>query len=211
MPGDSYLGRAYALTSVPAARELYDKWASTYDAEMANETHEYVAPAAASRHLVDLLDADAIAKCKILDAGCGTGLVGQQLARAGASTIDGVDLSEGMLAVARNTGAYKNLSTADLSNTLDIQDGAYDAVICVGTLTQGHVGPGALRELVRVAKAEGYIVTTVLDKIWTSGGYEAEVDGLVKDEKAKLVSAKVENIVRGGDTRVRMVILQAVA
>ena len=49
----------------------------------------------------------------VLDLGCGTGLLGKELARAGRS-IDGVDLSPRMLAQAREKGLYRELHAAEL-------------------------------------------------------------------------------------------------
>ena len=55
-----------------------------------------------------------------------------------------------MLERARATGAYRSLEPADLTRPLPTPADAYDAVVCVGTLTHGHVGPEALAEFVRI-------------------------------------------------------------
>ena len=46
---------------------------------------------------------------RILDMGCGTGLVGQYLKEKGFDNIDGQDASQGMLENAKKKGAYKEL------------------------------------------------------------------------------------------------------
>ena len=65
--------------------------------------------------------------------GCGTGLSGAALAEAGFTTIDGSDLSPGMLDKARALGVYRDLWLPD-----DLPDRRYDAVAAVGV-----IGPGA--------------------------------------------------------------------
>lgn len=173
------LKRAYGLTSKEEAESLYDEWAGTYDSDTV-EAFGYVAPRLAAERLAGLAAPDAT----VLDAGCGTGLAGAELARLGFGTIDGIDLSQGMLDVARGKGVYRELRKADLTARLPYDDGTYDATICVGTLTEGHVGPEALDELVRVTR--GPLVVTVLGRIWESLGYRAYIENLAT---ARLVEA----------------------
>jgi predicted TPR repeat methyltransferase len=54
---------------------------------------------------------------QVLDLGCGTGLCGPLVAPQ-ADTIDGVDVSSGMLEQARKLGAYRDLVHADLGEFL---------------------------------------------------------------------------------------------
>ncbi|KIW29283.1 uncharacterized protein PV07_05108 [Cladophialophora immunda] len=183
--GDNpFLKRAYALSSAADARDLYNEWALEYDKDL--EAEEYAAPRLAAQALADAFDGDRRGEAarlrglQILDAGCGTGLVGVELARFGAQTVTGLDISPGMLAVARGTGVYGALEQADLSAPRPIAkpDDFFDAVLCVGTLTRGHVGPQVVEEFVRVVKPGGCIVATVLDDIWESAGFSAEVERL---------------------------------
>ena len=202
------LARAYALSNTTQTRELYDDWAKSYDSDMAETSQDYVGPAIATAHVLSSLNVPAIPpNVEILDAGCGTGLVGIHLAKVGATAIDGIDLSQGMLDVARKTGAYRDLATADLSGPIQFPNGKYGVVVCVGTLTQGHVGPEAFDELVRVTQHGGFVVATVLDAIWQPEGYEGKVNALQKEGKVKLVSAEIEDYRRGAGVRARMVVL----
>lgn len=175
------LDRVYALKSPEEAESAYDEWAATYEHDT-TEGMGYAAPTHAAQRLSALL-ADR-PEAEILDAGCGTGLVGAALSGHGFEVIDGFDLSTAMLGEARAKGLYRDLAKADLTRRLPAEDEAYDAVICVGTLTEGHVGPEAFDELVRVARPGAPIVVTVLDRIWEPSGYRAKVQAL---EKAGLV------------------------
>lgn len=178
--GQSFFNRIPAFSNVEAGKvqALYDDWARTYDDDLTHESHGYVGPVNAAKVIAE----NSVKEGQVvLDAGCGTGLSGVAVRDIVGSTtvIDGIDISNGMLEVAREKGVYRNLKTADLSKKIEIEDAKYDVVVCVGTLTGGHVGPvPALKEFVRVVKSGGLVVTTVKESVWTSDGYEAEVKRL---------------------------------
>ncbi|MHC1558421.1 class I SAM-dependent DNA methyltransferase [Actinomycetospora sp. C-140] len=203
--GSSHVERAYRLQGPDDARALYDEWAESYDAELAGETQGYVAPGLAADTVVRVAGTGVT----VLDAGCGTGLVGAALAERGVGLIDGVDVSPGMLEQARATGAYRTLEPADLTRPLPTPADSYDAVVCVGTLTHGHVGPEALAEFVRLTRPGGTVVATVLDDIWESGGYRSEVDRLAASGAAELVSADITPYRAGAGVDARMLVLAA--
>ena len=202
--GNPLLERAYALADADEARALYDEWAERYDADLTDTSQGYVAPTVAAETVAGIAGVDG----EILDAGCGTGLVGVALADLGARTIDGVDLSPGMLGQAKATGVYRRLAPADLSRALPVPADSYDVVVCVGTLTHGHVGPGAFGEFVRLTRPGGAIVATVLDDIWDSGGYRAEVDRLAQMAMVEILSADVVDYRKAAQVDARMVVLR---
>ncbi|KAF9771010.1 hypothetical protein IL306_011359 [Fusarium sp. DS 682] len=197
--------RSLKSTSLSETLSTYDEWAKNYNQDVAKE--EYVAPQIASEDLVTHLGPQT-SEAKILDAGCGTGLVGEALAKLGAKNIHGIDLSPGMLEVADRTGVYKSLNVANLAERLDIPAGSYDGVICVGTMTEGHVGPEAFDEFVRVTKAGGFIVSTIRESVWQSKGYEDKVNGLAEEGKVKIVGNKKEHQRIGAGVYAYFVILQ---
>ncbi|GAA4870129.1 class I SAM-dependent DNA methyltransferase [Actinomycetospora straminea] len=201
--GNPHMERAYTLRGPDDAREFYDEWAETYDDELADASQDYVAPGLAADTVVRVAGVGVT----VLDAGCGTGLVGAELAAREVGTVDGVDVSPGMLERARATGAYRSLEPADLTRPLRTPADSYDVVVCVGTLTHGHVGPEALAEFVRVTRPGGHVVATVLDDVWESGGYRAEVDDLVSAGRADLVSADVTPYRAGVGVEARMLVL----
>lgn len=204
----SQLERSLKSTSLAETLSTYDEWANNYNQDV--EKEEYVAPKVAAENLVTHLGLSTTATAKILDAGCGTGLVGEALLKLGAKHLDGVDLSPGMLEVAERTGVYESLNVANLAERLDIPSGNYDAVICVGTMTEGHVGPEAFDEFARVTKPGGIIVSTVRESVWKVKGYEDKVNSLVDEERVKLVSNSKEHQRIGAGVYAHFVILQVV-
>lgn len=142
---ESDLETAYAIDGPDGARKLYAGWADTYD-DGFGAAFGYVAPREVARIYRDL-GADA----PVLDVGAGTGLVAAHL---GGVAADALDISPEMLAVAARKGLYRAVIEADLTGPLPLSDGTYAGVISAGTFTHGHVGAGALPELLRVA-AEG--------------------------------------------------------
>ena len=196
MSTQAYLAQARASLNVEDCMTIYDKWAATYNDEVGDEAQSYAAPVLAAQVALKLSDSPA--KSVILDAGCGTGLVGQALAIGGAKTIDGLDLSLAMLTVAGQTGAYRSLAQADLTRRIEKVDETYDIVTCVGTFTQGHVGPDpALKELVRITRGNGIVIATILEDIWVSGGFKVEIERLKAENLVRVVSEDLIDYVKG--------------
>jgi SAM-dependent methyltransferase len=105
----------------------------------------------------------------ILDAGAGTGLMGELLGILGYPEVDALDASPGMLEVARSKSAYRELHHAFLGEELKFSDGSYAAVVSTGVFTAGHVGVEGLPELFRVVRPGGLIILTVKVTLWESG------------------------------------------
>ena len=91
---------------------------------------------------------------KILDVGAGTGLVGENLRGRGYTHIDALDISQEMLDVTKEKDIYSKLICAALGDepVSEIATGEYDGLISSGAFTEGHIGPGGFREVVRQVK-----------------------------------------------------------
>lgn len=206
-----YLGQARAVKSVEDCMSIYDKWAATYNDEVGDAAQSYVAPVLVAQAAIKFNSSTSPANSVILDAGCGTGLVGQALSIASAKAIDGIDLSAPMLDVARKTGVYRNLDQADMNRPINQADNTYDTVVCVGTFTLGHVGPDpALRELVRVTKRKGIVVATILEEIWIKGGFKEEAEKLQAEGLVKVVSEDLIDYVKGHGDKAVLLILEKI-
>ncbi|WP_323671157.1 class I SAM-dependent methyltransferase [Candidatus Poriferisodalis multihospitum] len=139
------LDDAYAVDGPEDNRKLYASWAETYEsvflAENDYEYHLHVAAAfCGGENLRNGLDGP------VLDVGCGTGVVGAELARLGVGVIDGIDISPEMLAKAaakmhEGRATYRQLFEADLTGRLDLGSDAYAGIVSAGAFTHGHLGP----------------------------------------------------------------------
>lgn len=152
----------------------YGEWASDYDADVVDDGG-YVG---FKTMCEQLFAKDVPQNAKVLDAGCGTGLAGEVLAGEGYRNVDGLDFSQDMLDVAEEKGVYKNYIQADLTAPLAMNDNEYDAIVCAGTFTSGHVGPEALDEMIRVTRPGGLICYTVRDVAWDSDNFQDYMDKL---------------------------------
>ncbi len=161
------LGAVYAAKTPAEVAAAYDLWAAGYDDEMARTgyRHPAIGLALLARHLPK-------GAAPVLDAGVGTGLAGPWFAILGWPQVWGLDISEGMLAVAARKGCYARLDRGVLGQALDYPDGFFAAVISTGVFTTGHVGAEALPELIRITATGGVIVLTVKGTVW-DGGFAA--------------------------------------
>ena len=143
----------------------------------------YVAP----KNSVDLFCKYAVSKkIKILDAGCGTGLVAIELIKKNFSNIIGVDFSTSMLELVPKN-LYKFLDIVDLNKSLDFKNKSFDAVICVGTFTYGHVRANALNEFTRIVKKKGLICFTVNEGIYKKYKFDNKINELSKNKIWKVL------------------------
>jgi len=168
----------YEATTPQQLVEAYSKWAHLYDSDTL-EVMGYVGPKVAADMLDNHLDSQ---NGKVLDAGCGTGLVGEILDELGYEHVDAMDFSKDMLHVAEQKDIYRELYQADMNESLNLKDDSYDATICVGTFTFAHVGPNAFKELVRITKPGGHICFTIREGAYEEYGYREKM--LEMEEKS---------------------------
>ena len=167
----------YTAKTPDELNAAYKDWAEDYDTDTLYGMG-YVGPTVAGKLLNSYLESDA---SHILDAGCGTGLVGEVLDRMGFNRMDAMDYSPDMLAEAEKKEVYDRTFQADMNKRLDVSTDTYDAVICVGAFTYAHVGPHAFDELVRITKPGGYICFTVRDGAYQEYGYRKKMLDLEAD------------------------------
>ena len=186
------LDAAYAVKTPDDNRELYANWAATYESEF-TAPNRYIY----DRNVATLLLEGITDPGPVLDAGCGTGLVGAQLRRLGVRIVDGIDISADMLAKARSKttaggdAVYRSLTEADLTGAVDIASNTYAAIVSAGVFTHGHVGPDGLAELLRVARPGARGVIGVNSSIFESGGFKDrferyEADGVINGLNVEL-------------------------
>ena len=114
-------------------RKLFDDYAPRFDDHLTNALG-YKIPTL-MRQAVDTVPEVPKTFPRVLDLGCGTGMVAENF-RDMAGEIDGVDLSPKMLEQAEAKGAYANLHLADVLDFLegpDVRPAAYDLILSADT------------------------------------------------------------------------------
>ena len=120
-------------------RQLFDQFAPDYDSRMLSQLH-YNAPTVL-RQLGKFLGLGIGGGCAILDLGCGTGLMGEEVRQWG-SRLDGVDLSPGMIQKARAREIYDALFESDICSWLAEPGRNYDIIFAADTVVYlGDLAP----------------------------------------------------------------------
>ncbi|KAK5858721.1 hypothetical protein PBY51_002840 [Eleginops maclovinus] len=149
---------AHKSTTLAEKVDFYNSWAENYDQDVA--VLEYRAPSLAANCVSSHFSGDRGAAV-VLDVACGTGLVAKQMNRLGFGHFVGIDGSEAMLELAKESGLYQDLKQCMLGEgSLPVQCGLFDVVVIVGALSAGQVPVGVVRELYKSTKPGGYVCMT---------------------------------------------------
>ncbi|WP_147105653.1 class I SAM-dependent methyltransferase [Tateyamaria sp. syn59] len=151
-----FLDKAYRARDASSTRTLYDDWAASYDAEVAE--NGYATPLRCAEALKAHVDDLA---APVLDFGCGTGLSGLALKRVGFEVIDGVDLSSEMLEGAGTKGVYRKLDRIEAGGALPRTD--YAAMAAIGVIGAGAAPIDVLHLLMRALPRSGKLVFSFND------------------------------------------------
>jgi len=162
----------YSAKNAQELAERYDQWAGEYDRDLPPENYTCPEPA------VEVLSQYISKTARILDAGAGTGLVGQQLYQRGYSNLEAMDLSAGMLEEARKKNVYRSLHQGILGEPLDFPPNTFDAIISVGTFTLGHAPSSGFDELIRITRPGGYIVFTIRPDYYQNSDFKNKLPAL---------------------------------
>ncbi len=178
MTDKTKVAQVYESTGLDQQQEAYDSWADQYEKDLC--AMGYRIPAMIGAVFVKYVAPDT---SPILDAGCGGGIQAEALAMLGYGPITGIDLSEGMLAIARSKNIYADLQQATLGERLEFPDKHFAAVISSGTITPKHAPPHAFEELIRVAKPGAPIVFSMRNDPMQDPDYPAMIEKLEGEGK----------------------------
>ena len=150
------LHRAYQAGDARETADVYNDWAAEYEQHMKNVgyTHPAMVASMIARHVEPSEE-------PVLDAGAGTGVLGEILSALGYPNLYGLDASEGMLKLARLKKHYHELSHQFLGQPLSYADNRFALVASSGVFTQGHAPLDGLDELIRVVRSGGHLVFSV--------------------------------------------------
>ena len=173
---------SYNASSNDDIEKVYEKWASNYDRDV--DRMGYIAPQITAEYLKKVIDNP---DANILDVGCGTGLVAEQLKEQGYQKISGLDISSCMLEQAEEKNVYQKLICSPLEEISREHQKEYDIAVCVGTFTQGHVKAEGLEYLVNLTKSGGYVAFTIQEKAYDEYGFEGKIAEFNEKEIWKIV------------------------
>ena len=171
--GLEFLDKAYHSHNDEDLQFVYKEWAAAYDHDNDNLLGTVSQPLSVQIFQEYIKDKT----LRIIDVGCGTGLVGVELEKGGFSNFDGIDISQEMIDIAKQRG-YSKLFIGSLNDSLPCENNEYDAALCVGVFTHGHVGSNRLDELVRIVKPGGIICFTVNEGVYDSYGFDSKIKNL---------------------------------
>ena len=184
-----------------ATKPLYDQWSQNYENDLLN-TLGYTAHIIAANALANLLPNH---QAEIIDIGCGTGLVAEQLHNQGFTAIDGIDISADMLTHAKAKALYRNLFVGDMNARTYLTDQSYDAAICAGSFAPGHLGPESYREIIRSVRPGSPIVIFMNGVHYVNDKYEVHIKGLEQRGVWQVISISSHNYMSALDRPGRLI------
>jgi len=143
-------------------RNKYNTWAQSYEIDV--DRHWRFMTINVAKALEKLLPAK---DSPILDAGAGTGLVGEALASLGYDRVIAADISEEMLNIASQKQVYKALYHYDLQDGRSVfPDESFDAIVAAGVFAYAHAGVDVLHNLIPLLKKGGLFLMTIREEYY---------------------------------------------
>lgn len=128
---------------------------------------------------------------RIIDVGCGPGLVGEELQRVGWNgTLIGADIAENRLREAKQKPIYKKCVVADADH-LPFADDSFDFILSNAMV--GLTGDKSVIEMYRLVKPNGFfacIAVEIINLPWCRGRFKKALQIFDKLPRAKLLIQK---------------------
>lgn len=151
--------------------EIYNEWASNYDEYV--DSLDYNGP----YNIVYFFKEKVINKdnLTILDFGCGTGKVGEEIRKQLDSKniyIEGIDISNKMIEIAISKNIYDKTTLIDL--TKNNYNKKYDYILSSGVFLEGHVTINNIDKLYNLLNNNGILLFTIRKSFKESNKYDFE-------------------------------------
>lgn len=179
---DKFLKDTYDLSSARETRDHYQKWAASYDDEVGE--HGYITPDRVAAALKTFVSDDHI---PVLDYGCGTGLSGVALDKAGFRVIDGMDPTPKMLEQAAEKGVYRTLIGFEISDPEPVKAGSYTAITAIGVIGSGAAPPETFDLLMNALPSKGYLAFSFNDYTLADHTYTSRLNDWLDMGHARLL------------------------
>lgn len=172
------LDKVYSAKTNEELEAGYHDWAKHYDEDL--QRFGYRAPTIVAGLCRRHVKRDA---APMLDAGCGTGLMGDALHLLGYDHLVGIDMSRGMLNVARSKRVYNELYRMILGEPLGFESDRFMATFAVGVITLGHAPADSFDELIRVTRPGGFLIFSLRVDREPESGYLDKLDVLEREHR----------------------------
>ena len=179
---DKFLKDTYDLSSAQETRNHYRRWAASYDDEVAGQG--YATPDRVATALKPFALDEQV---PILDYGCGTGLSGVALHKAGFRVVDGMDPTPQMLGQAAAKGVYRTLTGFDLSDPEPIRAGSYNIITAIGVIGWGAAPPQVFDLLMNALPSGGYLAFSFNDYTLADHNYTTRLNDWLDMGHARLL------------------------
>ena len=144
-------------------RAIYNQWADTYEQYVLNLN--YLGPKNVAENFRDFILSLNCNNLKILDFGCGTGLLGEEIHKNLIGNyqfeIDGIDISENMIQKCREKNIYRNIIEINLLQDTLPPNYQYDYIVSSGVFLEGHVSFRVINKLLDNLKQFGSLFITI--------------------------------------------------
>ena len=160
----------------------FDSFAASFESKL--ERLSYRAPALVAAMLEDS-GLEQSHRLEVLDAGCGTGLCGALVAPF-ARRLVGVDLSQGMLARAKEKNVYHALIKVELTDYLRDNSEGFDLIVSADTLVYFGDLEGVIAAFAGALRPNGLLVFTLEQAVGGSADvdYRLELHGRYSHSRA---------------------------
>lgn len=159
---------------------VYADWADNYDADIMGRGYQTPARLAAA------LAAHTARDVAVLDFGCGTGVSGAALHRAGFEMIDGTDVTAEMLQKATARGIYGQTWLSQ-PGEFAFEKGVYQAIVAVGVISLGAAPPETLAPLVAKLDPGGLLALSFNDPTLADLSYTDALAAEVAQARAEII------------------------
>lgn len=173
------LEKVYAAQTDQDRASAYDDWAKDYDKDVTEFGIQlpYVGACVFAKFVEP-------GTKPVLDAACGTGMHSLPLKLMGYDGFHGIDISDGMLSIARERDIYDSLQRMVLGDPLDFPDDHFPVTYVIGALAPGNAPPHSLDELLRVTQRGGLL-------IWSAHGHDNDRTRPYHDKRHAMTEARL--------------------
>ncbi|KIN72291.1 class I SAM-dependent DNA methyltransferase [Sulfitobacter guttiformis] len=177
-----FLDQAFTDRDADHTRLFYDEWSSLYDVDLAEQG--YATPARCAAALAAFAPDRSV---PVLDFGCGTGLSGEALKEVGFTTVDGVDISPAMLAVAEQKNIYRGLQQIPPGEK---PEGGYALISAVGVIGLGAAPATTFDLLMQALPSGGKLVFSLNDLALADPGQMGRLNEWIDCSAAQILFAE---------------------